>query len=274
MENAPAKTYSVDLLYEKPPPLALGEFLLALGDHCGAVEADGEPHDGSVRIRFPDLADPSREGGKPAGVVLQPAPGQIGADEAKEALLNSRDWKEAPVAVARHRHRVVVADVRASGLSYKNRLRLFQDAVLAAAEIGTPLGIYWRPSGKIVSPALLARFTRGEEKRDPAYGAVAIRVPTDGGPADTLGLAAFGLPDFQLAVEHRDPKRVEGFLASLAKYVFDLGDVIPDGRAMKGPDGLERLTAKLAPAHRPPARTVLALRPSPHEGGTVRLVKD
>jgi hypothetical protein len=273
MENAPAKTYAVDLLYEKAPALGLGDLLLALGDHLGGVEPEGEPKDGALAFRFPDLADPSREGGRPAGVLFQPAAGQIGADDARDALLFSKDWREAPVAVARHRARVVVSDVRASGIAYKNRLRLFQDVVLAAAEVAAPLGVFWRPSGKIVSPLLLGQLTRTAEKRDPVYGAVSVRMHPDGALADTLGLAAFGLPDFEIGLESRDPKKVGPFLHSLAKYVFDLGDVIPDGRAMKGPDGLERVVAKLGPAARPPARTVLSLRGAPNEGGTMRLVK-
>lgn len=273
MENAPAAAYAADFLYEKPPALGLGELLLALGDHLGAVEPEGEPKDGAFAFRFPDLADPSREGGKPVGIEIRPVEGQLGADDARDALLFSKDWREAPVAVARHRCRLVVSDLRASALAYKPRLRLFQDVVLAVSEIAAPLGIYWRPSGKIVSPLLLAKMTRTGEQKNPIYGAVSIRGHSDGALADTLGLSAFGLPDFEIGLESRDPKKAEAFLNSLAKYVFDLGDVIPDGRAMKGPDGLERVVTKLGPATRPPVRTVLALRGAPTQGGTMRLVK-
>jgi hypothetical protein len=68
-----------------------------------------------------------------------------------------------------------------------------------------------------------------------------------------------------------NPQKVEPFVMSIARYIFDLGDVLPDGRVVKGPAG-DRWVVKRSRASNIPAREVLTLRSAedvPPTGNTI-----
>ena len=275
--NAPVAAYTVDILYAETPLITGDELLNALHERVGTVEPEKAGRPGSFAFKFPDLADPSREGGQPVGVTIERGDGPLPPDELKRVLQVTRDWSGAGNAGNSHEARLVVSDRRASELSYKNRLRIFQDVVGAVVSCAAPLAILWRASGKLVNPATLARASKPGEKRDPLAGAVNVRLtpPPAGTSAkmvlDTLGLHALGLPDLEVLVRLEEPKKVELFLLSIARYVFDLGDVLPDHRVVKGPAG-DRWVIKRGRASSVPGREVLTLRPAndiPSTGNTV-----
>lgn len=265
--NAPVDSYAADILYGETPLITGDELLEALRERIGAVEAEAGSVPGAFLFTFTDLADPAREGGQPVGVFIERGEGPLSPEEIKRALAATRDWSGAGNAANSHEARLVVSDLRAAELSYKNRLRLFQDVVAAVASCATPLAIRWISSGKLVNPLLMTRSAKPGEKRDPLAGAVNVRhlAPPAGVSArmvlDTLGLAALGLPDLEILVRLENPQKVEPFLLSIARYVFDLGDVLPDGRVLKGPTG-DRWVVKRTRAANIPAREVLQLRPA------------
>jgi len=270
-ENAAVSEYAVDLLYPETPLLSAGELEAALSERCGTVEAEPAAQPRTFAFRFPDLGDPGSPAGISVRIVDSPAPpGEIAA-----AAAQTRDWPQAQAAAARHRARLTLADVRSQPLPYKNRLRLFQDALAAVHACAAPGAILWRPSGKLVNPDALSRAKPGE-KRDAIWGAVNVRLlPVPGQAAkmvmDTLGLAALGLPDLECMIRTEDPLSVEAFLLSLARYEFDLGDVLPDGRVVRGPAG-DRYALYRARATRGPERQVISLRTAsgPPTGETKR----
>ena len=137
----------------------------------------------------------------------------------------------------------------------------------AIAACATPLAIRWTPAGKFVNPLLMTRSAKPGEKRDPLAGAINIRLtpPPAGTSArmvmDTVGFHALGLPDLEILIRLENPRNVEPFLLSIARYVFDLGDVLPDGRVVKGPAG-DRWIIKRGRASNVPSREVLTLRPA------------
>lgn len=274
--NEPVESYAADLLYTETPLLTQAELLDALTERVGAVEPEDGAGPGSFLFKFPDLADPSREGGRPVGCAIERGDGPLEEADIARALTQSRDWKDAGNAARSHEARLVVSDLRAAGLGYKNRLRIFQDLVTAVSACATPCAILWRPSGKLVNPLALTRAPRPGEKRDILQSAVALRrLPPPGGGAkmsiDTLGLHAFGLPDLECTVRLEDPAKVESFLMSIARYLFDLGDVLPDGKVVKGATG-DRYILKRTRAAAVPSRAVLALKPAndvPPTGNTV-----
>ncbi len=264
-DNLPVPAYAVELLYESLPRVGAPDLLAALRERVGAAEAVEDPT--ALLFDFPDLADPSREGGKPAGLAVEPGADPLDEIETAEALGGTRDWAGAEPAVRRHRARLVVVDRRASRIPYKNRMRIFRDALLAVVDRAAPLAIYWKPAGKLVDPAGFGRPPRSGERPDPLREVVGLRLlPAPGGGAammlDTVGLAPLGLPDFECPVKGVDAARTEPFLLSLARYGFDLGDVIPDGRVVKGPDGQTRYACVRARSAHPPDRAVLSLRPA------------
>jgi hypothetical protein len=117
--------------------------------------------------------------------------------------------------------------------------------------------------GKIVNPAALAKALEPGEGRDPIKGAVNVRrtlVKSAGGVVlDTLGLGALGLPDFEIALGERMPALVRR-AAPLrsARYEYDLGDVIADGRSFKG--GGESFTCQRGRSSASPRATVFVLK--------------
>jgi hypothetical protein len=259
-DNSPVPVYGVELLYASPPRLSSQDLLESLRERLGAAEPGEDPT--SLLFDFPDLADPSREGGRPAGLGVEPAVDPLDEIETAEALGGTRDWPGAEAAVRRHRARLLVVDRRASAIPYKNRMRIFRDGLLAVVGRAAPLAVFWRPAAKLVNPAAL-----GGPKPDPLRELVGLRLlPAPGGGAsmmlDTVGLAPLGLPDLECPVKGVDPAGTEPFLLSLARYLYDLGDVIPDGRVLKGPDGKTRYACVRAPSAHLPARTVLSLRPA------------
>jgi hypothetical protein len=274
--NEPVASYAADLLYTETPLLTQNELLEALTERVGAVDPEDGGRAGAFLFKFPDLADPAREGGQPVGCAIERGDGPLDDDAIARALAQSRDWREAGNAAHSHEARLVVSDRRAAGLGYKNRLRIFQDVVAAVSACATPCAILWRASGKLVNPLALTRAPKPGEKRDLLQSAVAVRrlPPPSGGAKmaiDTLGLHAFGLPDLECVVRLEDPAKVESFLLSIARYVFDLGDVLPDGKVVKGATG-DRYILKRTRASAVPSREVLALRPAsdvPPTGNTV-----
>jgi hypothetical protein len=277
MGNAPLASYSVDILYGETPLITADELLSALEQRVGTVEPEDGGPSGAFLFKFPDLADPEREGGQPVGVTIERGDGPLNEDEVERALSGTRDWSGAGNAAHAHEARLVVSDRRAAGLNYKNRLRIFQDVVAAVCSCATPLAIRWRASGKLVNPLAMTRSPKPGEKRDALAGALNVRLllPPAGTSAryvlDTLGLAALGLPDLEVLIRLENPQKVEPFVMSIARYIFDLGDVLPDGRVVKGPAG-DRWVVKRSRASNIPAREVLTLRSAedvPPTGNTI-----
>lgn len=265
--NPVVPTYEVVLLYASMPPIQQEPLLAALLDRCGTVE----PVEGTAStFRFPDLVPP--DGGEPAGFTLKIRNAPLPEAEAEEAILQTRDWPQARAAFQRHRAYVKVAD-RAAAIPYKNRLRIFQDILLSLAGLAAPLAILWKPSGKLVSPMTLAKTRDG--RPDPLLAAVNIRFgPAPDGSGDrfmdTLGLAALGLPDLECIVQDEEPSRMAAWLRALARYLYDLGDVLDEGRPVKGPDGKSRWICTNARSADTPDRAVYRLAPAPAEGGPPR----
>ena len=50
----------------------------------------------------------------------------------------------------------------------------------------------------------------------------------DAQTVDTLGLAALGLPDLECTFKGKDAAKISALLRAIAKYMFDLGNVIEE----------------------------------------------
>jgi hypothetical protein len=268
--NTPVPTYAVDLLYDELPLLTRDEVLAKLRDRCGAASAMDPSSGGGLNFFFPDLRVPFREGTAPVQVALTVNPGQISPDAAQAALKQTWDWAEAKDAVARHQAHVVLSDLLGHGLPYKSRLGFFQNVLCGILELAPPSAIRWRASQKFVQPASLLQALDPGEKRDPIKGAVNIRrtlVKSAGGVVlDTLGLGALGLPDFEISLGQRMPPLFEAMLRSLARYEYDLGDVIAEGRTVKG--GGEAFRCERGMSSAEPIRDVFVLKAYDATGNT------
>jgi hypothetical protein len=271
--NTPVSSYTVDLLYDELPLFTRDEILAKLRDRCGAASAMDPTKDGGLNFFFPDLRVPFKEGTAPVQVAMTVKSGQIPLDQAQSALKQTWDWAEAKDVLSRHQAHVVISDLLAAALPYKSRLGFFQNVLCGVLELLAPLAIRWRSAQKVVSPAVLVKALDPGESRDPIKGAVNVRrtlVKSVGGVVmDTLGLGALGLPDFEVSLGERLPPLFDAMLRSIARYEYDLGDVIADGRSFKG--GGESFRCERAKSSVDPGREVFVLKPgTPAGNATVR----
>ena len=266
----PVASYAVDLLYEERPLFSRDEVLAKLRDRCGAASAMDPSPGGGLNYFFPDLRVPFKEGTAPVQIAMAVNAGPIPADQAQAALKQAWDWAEAKDALARHQSHVVVSDLLGAGLPYKSRLGFFQNVLGGILELLQPVAIRWRASQKLVNPAALVKALGPGEGRDPTKGAVNVRrtlVKAAGGVVmDTLGLGALGLPDFEVVLGERMPPLFDAMLRSLARYEYDLGDVIAEGRTVKG--GGESFRCERGSSAVEPPREVFVLKPNKSSGNT------
>jgi hypothetical protein len=262
--NPPVAGYAVDLLYDELPLFGRDEVLAKLRDRCGAASAMDNAEDGGLNFFFPDLRAPFKDSTVPVQIAMTVTPGPLPVDQVMPVMKQTWDWAESKEVVAKHQAVATLSDLLASALPYKSRLGFFQNVLCGVLELMTPLAIRWRTSGKFVKPeALLAALEPGP-KRDAIRGAVNVRrtiVKATGGVVlDTLGLGALGLPDFEVALGDRMPAPFEMALKSLARYEYDLGDVIAPGRTVKA--GTESFQLARGAASSEPKREVFVLKPA------------
>jgi len=260
--NTPVSTYAVDLLYDERPLFSRDEVLAKLRDRCGAASPMDNAKDGGLNFFFPDLRAPFKDSTVPVQVALTVTPGQLPVDQVMTFMKQTWDWAEAKDVVAKHQSIVTLSDLLASGLPYKSRLGFFQNVLCGVLELMTPLAIRWRSSGKFVNPAVLQAALEPGPKRDAIRGAVNVRrtlVKATGGVVlDTLGLGSLGLPDFEVALGERMPQAFELALRSLARYQYDMGDVIAEGRTIKA--GAEAFQLAIGSSSVDPKRDVFILK--------------
>jgi len=260
--NSPVPSYIVDLLYDELPLFTRDEVLAKLRDRCGAASAMDPGPAGGLNFFFPDLRVPFKEGTAPVQVAMTVSSSPIPPEKAQAELQQTWDWADAKDKLGRHQSHVVVSDLLAAALPYKSRLGFFQNVLGGLLELMMPVAIRWRPSGKFVNPAALVKALEPGQGRDPIKGAVNVRrtlVKSAGGVVmDTLGLGALGLPDFEIALGERMPALFDALLRSVARYEYDLGDVIADGRSFKG--GGESFVCQRGKSSADPGRDVIVLK--------------
>ena len=261
-----AAVYAVELLCEAPPRIEAKELLARMRDRIGAAGlVDPDPRTAGLNFHFPQHRVPFKNESVPVQVVVGLLHHPVDDRALSAALEQSWDWSGAREAVAMHRVSVVVSDLLASQLPYKERLDLFQQALLATLEVVPAMGILWRPCGRLVDPTAYRRSHRDGPKKDPLFGPVNVRLfPEDEEGEvvmDTMGLAALGLPDLQCRFKGVDPNAVAGLLHGAARYVYEKGDVLDDGHTVPAPKG-GKWTCWRRPAIAPPARPAIEIVPA------------
>jgi hypothetical protein len=156
----------------------------------------------------------------------------------------------------------------ASGLPYKQRLDVFLDALSAILEVVPCQAIHWRVSQQVLMPDRFLDSRIGGEGHFLFTGPLNVRFFDIGNApeaklADTMGLAALGLPDVQCHFHGLDPDEVVRVLYNLALYVFENGDVIESGQTVTGRDDGEPWTCRHEEALVSPRRVVLDVNPGP-----------
>jgi hypothetical protein len=270
-----AQTYGVQLLYETPPKISRTEIARYVAKRCPSAElADGEENDKSLHFLHRDHLVKLVDGYFPASTVIVQTEEPFKLTEAMTASLQqSWSFPGAAELVGRCRNTIFVTGLMSSGLEYKERLELFQDALAGILEVLPALAIHWQPTGQFVNPRrFLDAYQEGGSSRFFA-GSLNVRfyrISNSPGDMlmDTLGLGALGLPDLQCHYRSLVPGEVAALLANTGYYIFENGDVIENGHTVEGIAAGSKWRCQHEEAMRKPSRVVLDLDPgSPHAAG-------
>ncbi|MDB5297258.1 MAG: hypothetical protein JWO31_3241 [Phycisphaerales bacterium] len=288
----PGTPYAVELLYPSAPSLdadRLAPRVRAFCPRVGATDVGGRPpvlfshpdhlvtidlisrhQDGSAAGAAPhdDRAPDDAQPAVPARTVVLPADRVTDVAALHQSLSQTRDWDAAADALARSTARVVVTDLMARDLPPRERLALFESVLLGVIEAARPAAIHWRPAGKLVDPAAFLRASGSSELDALPQAAINVRLfrvaRTDRDLVmDTLGLAALGLPDLQVAFRGLDPARVAGHLYAIALYTLRHAGALAAGDVIEGPTEGSEWTAHDARAAVGPPRHVVGFDPGP-----------
>jgi len=284
-ESGFARVYMVELLYKEKPVIDRDKLLARMQAYTGEVEVpeDKETADGQADLAVWEANETNaenqltlmffhlnhmisyEEGPLPAQTCVFSTQGMSDLQEYESALQQSWTWKEARQTVGECRHSLLFTDFCASGLDYKERLELFQNALCALLEAAPCEAVYWKLSDKFVQPDhYLSALSEGQR----LYGALNIRFyqvqGTDSGRQemlmDSAGLAALGLPDVQSHFYDLEPEEMAASLLDLAYYLFDKGDIIRDGETI-GMTEDQRWRCEHQYALAAPRRVVLDVNP-------------
>jgi hypothetical protein len=274
-DNAFAQTYGVGLLYDQPPTIDRQRLTDRMKHWCGD------------HVKLPDGADSSaallffhtghqitlKDGSIPAQTVILQTDKPAKSDLWDAALQQSWNWPDAKPVVARCRWMLDVRDMMSSGLPYRERIELFQNALAAVVETIPCRALYWWHSQQFIEPTgYLA--ARKAQRDNLMLGALNVRLfnITDRSPGenlmDTLGLAALGLPDIQCHFRALDPNEVARVLFNTAYYLFEKGDVIESGHTIAGLDSDDKWICQHEISLADPSRPIIDLNPGqPYAAG-------
>jgi Domain of unknown function (DUF4261) len=233
----------------------------ALGAHGRVAPMDGT----GLSVSWTDHR--SDVDGRLIPVAHSVEPGALDPASLATALPQAWNWPEAREAVRRVTSGLWIVDGFAGALPRASRLALLGHTVRCLVERTDCLAIYWRSSDRLVEPS---RFLASR----PGLGLVAaaavnVRMYSPEGIVpeetvmDTLGMAAFGLPDLQCHFAGLDTDRVAARLFGYATYLFDRGDVLDDGDLLEGSGPEGAWTTRRERALFPPERAVVDLDPGP-----------
>ena len=257
----------VELLFEAPPSIDYAAVAARAGTRAGTAATligDGA----AIGIAFPAHAIHYADGDLPMSVWLLRAGERPGSDEwIEQTMRQSWGWRDAEAVVRQAKAAVLVSDIMAGPLDPRVRLPVYHAVLAAVVEDARPIALRWITGERFVRPEtylmdLAEDPTAFESTVNVRYVTLADRPGEQ--IMDTVGMAPFGLPDVQCHFVSLDPGQVAGKLLSVARYLFDNGDVIENGHTVPGLDGDERWPCLHELALLGPSREVLDLFVGPH----------
>jgi Domain of unknown function (DUF4261) len=227
-------TLMVELLSTVPLTLDREAFYAALERRVGEVQGADE---GPLQAFLLEHTVEQEGGRLPVGVALLETNQETTPDSLDPALRQTWDWEEAEQVAGACSHAILLTELTGRGLDREERLECFTGALLAALEVLEVDALHWPATQRLVDPSVFEDAA--------SQGAAFFAGPTnvrlfkvEGEPdhtlMDTIGMAAFELPDVQLHFSELDLDDVGPFLFNLAHYLFGQGDVIEDGDTVQG----------------------------------------
>jgi hypothetical protein len=266
-EEAPQPLYNRDemlfarLLFETKPEIDDGAVQQELNTQFAKVESTGKENANARQYFFPEYQAQFKEGSLPAQcTIFRPELSDI-ARTLEKAYQQIWHWPEAKEETASCKYELVLSDLLSRTLDYKQRNEMFQKFVMAVAKALKPKAIYFPTSEKVMEPAQYF-FIMESEGIECLYGLLNVRLfnlPDASMLMDTVGLHAFGLPDFQFQFKDYDPGVIAGLLSSFGHYIFANGSVILNENTVEGVEEGSRWKCVYDRATLPPDRNVLTI---------------
>lgn len=238
IEDGFMPVYNVKLLYTEEPKLNVDNIVARLKNTCGDVDVISADNKGEmIALAFKEHCVTYKDDKKaPSQGIVIKGKFEFDIDKLQGTIQQSWMFTEVEDTVIQARHQLVITDMMAAGLEYKERLNVFQNLVMAVLEETDCIAINWDPSGQFVHK----HEYLNNVKDDCLYAAVNVRFynVSDGDEGDmlmdTLGLSALGIPDLQCHFRDLDPNAVSNMLYNTAHYLYENGDIIEDGHTIQG----------------------------------------
>jgi hypothetical protein len=253
--------YAVELLFEATPNASDPRLLEALRAARPGADVRGEQ---PTVVFHKDL--PQKDG-LPPHTVIAPSDKPLDLASLEPSLRQTWNWPAARATVARAKARLLVTDMMARWTPHAERLRIFQQTLLAVVRALRPIAIHWVPAAKLVDPAAFEAAMSGNDDERIAVGLNVRLFNIEGGGddmvMDSMGLAFLYLPDLQVHFQKLDPTAVAQHLYNVALYVFQKGDVVQDGHTIPGLSPDQKWKCQHEASLLDPKRVVLDLNPGP-----------
>lgn len=174
------------------------------------------------------------------------------------------------------RYEVVIFDMMAAGLDYKDRCELLMDWMETAVRLFEDCTAVWfEPAGKLLTAEQVQNCSVPGESRFVYFGVNARLFNIQGSDAkvvDTLGLYAVGLPDVQYHFRGLEPGAVVNHAYNVASYLYSMNASINSGETIDGIRGGRmsqdvQWTCRYEEALIQPARQVLDICPGEYAAG-------
>ena len=254
--------WAFEALYAQPPQLQGETLRAALAERLGDVElvSDGD----TILLALRDYTvDYSDRKGVPSEIAIIRAAQPLNAAEYASALEQTWDWPEKEAALAQCQHCVLVSEFMGRGLETEERLEILQAVMHVLIENGGVTAISQSNAACLINPA---RYIEAHAEGFIYYGVLNVRffnISNRPGEMlmDTLGGAAFGVPDVQCHFRAIDPAEMSAYLYNTAVYLLQHGDVIADGHTLPSIDEHSQWPCQHEDALIAPERVVVDVNP-------------
>ena len=230
----------VKLLFEKEPvwqDAILEQELVRYFPLFSSTDISGKDSERSRQYFFRNYMVHYTEGDLPAQGTIFKSEKSFSQDILTQAYRQAWHWHTAQEVTGKCTHELMVTDLMALPLPYRDRVTYFQKFLAAVVKAMKPQALYFTSSDKLIDPEEYLRQI-GEHGFENLYALLNVRLYNIAGSGgmlmDSIGMHALGLPDFQIQFSEKDPGQIAGLLYSYAQYIYDFGSVIEDGNTVEG----------------------------------------
>ena len=154
-------TYGVELLYVSSPTIRKSELLRALRTRCDdAAPLDGNEEGGLLAFVFPKHPVMLKDATLPAQVFVAVSEEMSSGPSITAALQQSWSFPNAKAVVDRCATSVLITDLMSASLPYRERIDLFEAALLSLLEVSPPDALHWVPAQRVVEPSQYVESSR------------------------------------------------------------------------------------------------------------------